>query len=58
MKQVKGGVVIPDTPKQNHGGKRKGSGRPISEPTKILTFRVKAKDAEIIRAKIKALLKK
>ena len=43
--------------KETRGGKRQGSGRPKSEPTKILTFRVKLKDAEIIRAKIKKLLK-
>ena len=42
--------------KETRGGPRKGSGRTKSEPTKILTFRVKVKDAEIIRAKIKALL--
>lgn len=44
--------------KETRGGNRNGSGRPKSEPTKILTFRVKVKDAEKLRAKIKALLKK
>ena len=44
--------------KETRGGPRKGSGRPKGEPTKVLTFRVKVKDAETIRAKIKSILKK
>jgi len=44
--------------KETRGGPRKGSGRPKSEPTKVITFRVKVKDAEKLRAKIKKVLAK
>jgi hypothetical protein len=39
------------------GGKREGSGRPKSEPTTNITFRVNAAKSAEIREKIKELLK-
>jgi hypothetical protein len=43
--------------KTKHGGKRKGSGAPKKEPTKVLSFRVPAKKATVMEALIKRLIK-
>jgi hypothetical protein len=35
--------------KETRGGKRKGSGRPIAHPTKIISFRVRIEQVQIIK---------
>jgi len=42
--------------KPNHGGTRTGAGRPKSEPTVTISFRVKEKDAEDIKKQITAII--
>jgi len=44
--------------KSTHGGARKGAGAKKKEPTKTIAFRVKESKAEVLKVKIKALLRK
>lgn len=44
--------------KKMHGGKREGAGRPPKEPTATISFRVKKKNFETIKPKVKALIKR
>lgn len=44
--------------KIKHGGPRPGAGRPKSEPTTTLSYRVPAALAPVLREKITALIKR
>lgn len=42
---------------KKRGGKRKGAGRKKGAPTKTISFRVKAVYAEIIKKRVKEIIK-
>lgn len=44
--------------KTTHGGVRQGSGRPKSEPTETVSFRLSSRSLEICREKYKGQLNK
>lgn len=50
--------VIKNMTNKKHGGKREGAGRPPKEPTATISFRVKKKNLETIKPKVKALIKR